>query len=276
MRITKFFQQLREGQPKATYQAFAYIDAAQRFTESWSPTTELPTDPQPKYTDWYFTPLVFTEPKRANETATGFVWLFADLDEADHKDAPIKPTLVWETSPGRQQALWRLSDPIPTYKMWADINQRLTRASGADSGGWPGAKLLRVPTSLHWKGASPVAGRWLVTDGPVHSPVRVASVLPTIHRPTISEGAAPPQMGQSEWERWIGENHKRIPMSVKAYLVRHNVADRSLHLVKVAGLCKGMGLTQEDTFHILSGVSWNKWRDKPDMLWQQIAGVFAP
>ncbi len=278
MRTSDFFRTLRKPQqPEGRYQAFAYIDQNKKFHETFDVADFYEPGPQPKGCDWYFTPLIFTVPARANETATGLNWLFADLDAASYKDSPIEPTFVWETSPGRQQALWGLKDPIPTYKVWAELNRRLTHATGADPGGWPGAKLLRVPGSLHYKQGEPVLGKWLVEKGPYHHVVKVASTLNAIpiKGQVISEGEHPAQMDRGEYAEWLVRNAHLIPLSVKHYIGKAAVKDRSLHIIKVAGICKGMGLSKEDTFHILSGVQWNKWRHKPEMLWQQLSGVFA-
>ena len=61
--------------------------------------------------DLYFCTTTLKEPKRikANVQASRFLW--QDLDAVDPRKLPaeLKPTIAWESSPKRYQAIWKLN-----------------------------------------------------------------------------------------------------------------------------------------------------------------------
>ena len=103
----------------------------------------------PKRTDIYFCPLPGLEKSRRKDSFKKSRLLWADLDEASPNCKP-KPTIAWETSPGRYQALWILDKELPVSKSKV-INRNLTYAIGADKGGWGLGKILRVPFTTNYK-----------------------------------------------------------------------------------------------------------------------------
>ncbi|WEV84098.1 RecA-like DNA recombinase [Mycobacterium phage Muddy] len=103
--------------------------------------------------DLYFSPMVFTGPKRISEWAAIGNRLWADLDEANPDDIKeeLKPTLAWETSPGRFAAIWFMHSSRPETTERGGENHRLSIALGADPSGWDTTQLLRVPGSANNK-----------------------------------------------------------------------------------------------------------------------------
>lgn len=103
--------------------------------------------------DLYFSPMVFTKPKRTREYASASSRLWADLDGADPRevDSDLHPTIAWETSPGRYAAVWCMSSRRPETTERGGENHRLTIAVGADPSGWDTTQLLRVPGSANNK-----------------------------------------------------------------------------------------------------------------------------
>lgn len=99
--------------------------------------------------DLYWCPSLFEYPARQEGFAMDEYALWADLDEADPRtidDHP--PTIAWESSPGRYQALWLARRGAKSFAgaSWAGgVNQRLTYAVNADHSGWDTTQLLRVP-----------------------------------------------------------------------------------------------------------------------------------
>jgi len=101
--------------------------------------------------DLYWCPVIFDQPQRRVEFAHEEYALWADLDEADPRkiDERWRPSVAWETSPGRYQALWLLEDPdeedlYGASQRGAD-NQRMTVMVDADPSGWDTTQLLRLP-----------------------------------------------------------------------------------------------------------------------------------
>lgn len=75
--------------------------------------------------------------------------LYADLDEIDPRGiSDYPPTVAWETSPGRYQALWIFvrGEYYPGASWSGEVNQRLTYNLKADLSGWDTTQILRVPT----------------------------------------------------------------------------------------------------------------------------------
>lgn len=127
--------------------------------------------------DLYWCPVIFSGPHRQEGLAQEEFSLWADLDEADpHRiDRKWKPTVAWETSPGRYQALWLLKDPVEEdlygAARAAGENRLMTHMLGADPSGWDITQLLRVPGWANHKPEYSAPGRraqgkLLWADGP--------------------------------------------------------------------------------------------------------------
>lgn len=91
----------------------------------------------------YFCPNLFFRRRKKEQCMPGS-WLYQDLDDVSPSSCPIKPTLWWETSPGRYQALWLMEEALPPAEL-APLNKALNRACGADKGTWNLTRMLRVP-----------------------------------------------------------------------------------------------------------------------------------
>lgn len=97
--------------------------------------------------DVYWCPSLFEYRKRRMELATDEHALWADLDAVDPKSIQdYPPTIAWETSPGRYQALWLMNSGDIQGASWpGNENQKLTYHLGADISGWDTTQLLRIP-----------------------------------------------------------------------------------------------------------------------------------
>lgn len=116
--------------------------------------------------DQYFTPGVFSAPRRVTQHAIPVPWLWADLDPVDPaRIEGLTPTIAWETSPERYQCLWEMLYPREGATEYGGPNHRLTHYLGADPSGWDATQLLRIPGSAHTK-YGPQRGRLLWSDGP--------------------------------------------------------------------------------------------------------------
>lgn len=97
--------------------------------------------------DVYWCPSLFEFPTRRSDAAMDEHSLWADLDEVDPREIrDYPPTVAWESSPGRWQALWLASEGDFQGASWpGNENQRLTYLLGADPSGWDTTQLLRLP-----------------------------------------------------------------------------------------------------------------------------------
>jgi len=105
-----------------------------------------------KSTDLYWCPTKFNLPRRLKENSSKVKYLWADLDFIDPRKIKkqLRPTIAWESSPGRYQALWEL-DKIYEPKKVEEINRDLSYTVGADKSGWDLTQVLRVPGTYNNK-----------------------------------------------------------------------------------------------------------------------------
>lgn len=116
--------------------------------------------------DQYFTPGVFSAPRRVTQHAIPVTWLWADLDPVDPTGiSGFTPTIAWETSPERYQCVWEMPYPREGATQHGGPNHKLTSYIGADPSGWDATQLLRIPGSAHTKHGNQ-RGELLWADGP--------------------------------------------------------------------------------------------------------------
>ena len=100
--------------------------------------------------DIYFCPLPSNKKSRRKESFDKSRILWADLDEASPYTCHPKPTIAWETSPNRYQALWLLDRELTASEV-ESVNKNLTYSIGADKGGWDLGQILRIPYTTNYK-----------------------------------------------------------------------------------------------------------------------------
>lgn len=118
--------------------------------------------------DLYFTPALFNGKRRIEQNTDAEQALWADLDPVDPRSIEFRPTIAWETSPGRYQGVWLLNVPKIGASWPSKENHRLSMYLGADPSGWDSTQLLRVPGRRNhkpdYKGNS--TGKLLWENGP--------------------------------------------------------------------------------------------------------------
>lgn len=136
--------------------------------------------------DLYWCPVLFETDQRRAEHAHEEYCLWADLDEVNPRKIQDKwrPTIAWQTSPGRYQALWLITDPesddLYGAAMRGADNHRMTAMLGADPSGWDITQLLRIPKWVNHKdGYGLPQGKLLWTNGPRYD-VDAFNELPTV------------------------------------------------------------------------------------------------
>jgi hypothetical protein len=105
--------------------------------------------------DLYFSPIVYSEPKRAGDDplATCRV-IYADADTFQPEDFRLAPTYAVETSAGHWHCYWLL-DQFYSQAEVARVSSKLPKAHGIDASSGIPTKLLRVPGSVNTKYAMP-------------------------------------------------------------------------------------------------------------------------
>lgn len=224
--------------------------------------------------DLYWCPSLFEYGERKKEFAADERSLWADLDEVDPRtleDYP--PTVAWETSPGRYQALWILNQGDIQGASWAGReNQRLTYHIGADEGGWDTTQLLRIPGwknhKLHYQkqyGEAPEGKllwknkRFYLADdftdlpeveGAVDSPVADA-ILGEVDRVNTTEVRARVRL--------------KLNRRIRDYLsAREATGDRSDVLWEIETSLAEVGCTVAEIIAIVRSTVWNKYEGRAD------------
>lgn len=215
---------------------------------------EDPTLPDPVTNDVYFTPNLFSRPRRRNEFALPSRWLYADLDNVDpesigHKDEKLRPDVAWRSSDSRYQAMWLVQRLEPaTHER---INKQLTYKVGADKGGWDLSQVLRVPGTLNHKYRVPQNVELLWFD-PI--PGRVVKGRGMAATGNGDGGGVP--------LRVVPIPGKRIPTFVRSRLRSPSaVGDRSRVLYKMEVELLAAHFSMDEVFTLLRGSVWNKFDD---------------
>jgi hypothetical protein len=105
----------------------------------------------------------FNGPHRLEKFAAPSRWLWADLDEVDPRKLRHEPTIAWQSSPNRFQALWKCDKAVPK-----ELRKGFNDYIKADKGGWIITKVLRVVGCKNYKYDPPARVRLLWDNGPTH------------------------------------------------------------------------------------------------------------
>lgn len=137
-----------------------------------------------EHDDLFFCPNLFDQPHRNREVISlNQHALYADLDEVDPREVPAdyRPTIAWQTSEGRYQAVWLMGTYETGLTDEGAENHRLTMHLGADKTGWDTTQLLRVPgRKNHKPGKNGQQGVLLWENGPWYASAEDFEDLPTI------------------------------------------------------------------------------------------------
>lgn len=236
--------------------------------------------------DLYFAPNLFNHPRRLRRYATGGRWLYADLDEVNPStlESFLTPTIAWETSPGRFQAMWLLDRSLSPRTL-ERLNQQLTYYTGADKGGWSLTKVLRVPGTLSTKHEHPF--RVHLCPRPLHRRAHryeeLSAFLRDVDVDTAHPGTADRPLLRDLPDRddvWR-KRRRRIPVRGRTLLRSDSAVvsdDRSARLWELETILLDAGLPPEEVLVLVRDSAWNKFagqRRELDMLWRDIQRATA-
>lgn len=224
---------------------------------------ELPSISEPHgKADRYFCPVVFSEPKRKKEFALPTNVLWADLDPADPNRCRLKPSVAWESSPGRYQALWFLTQEIPPDQA-AFLSKRIAYADGGDKGGWDLTQVLRLPGTQNFK-------------YPMAPEVKILWAKSRAYSVEEIKGAYPAVNGESanghiriDWpqlqEPLIQTAVSSLPVGLRKRLMQSTAgADRSMELQKLTRDLLRFGVSPEIVLTLIQRSTWNKFSGRSD------------
>jgi hypothetical protein len=232
--------------------------------------------------DVYWCPSLFEFPNRRSDVAMDEHALWADLDEADPREiADYPPTVAWESSPGRWQALWLAGDGDFQGASWpGNENQRLTYHVGADPSGWDTTQLLRLPGWPNFKperveanGGKPPKGKLLWSAGQTYT-------IDDFHDLPVVRGAVTSELTEA-LESEV-ESIDRLKVLAKLKLKMNHTSRELLGAREVSGDRSGQmwylmrcladaGGTTTEIVAIMRPLVWNKFAGRADEMKRLIA-----
>lgn len=115
------------------------------------------------------------------KTITGIRVVAYDFDESGPLPSfPIEPTIINETSPGRYQCQWYVTDGLPD-DVFEGVQQRLVQDYQCDPAYLSPSQLMRVPGTINWKRKYPEPFRGRVTvSGVRYSRDQIVAAFPPV------------------------------------------------------------------------------------------------
>lgn len=232
--------------------------------------------------DVYWCPSLFEYPMRRSDVAMDEHALWADLDEVDPREIrEHPPTIAWESSPGRYQALWIASDGDFQGASWpGNENQRLTYHLGADASGWDTTQLLRLPGWPNFKperieanGGKPPRGRLLWSAGQQYTIADFAE-LPEVRGAVGSEltEALESEVENIDRHKVLARVKIKLNHTARDILNAKEVTgDRSGQMWYLMRCLADAGATTVEIVAILRPLVWNKFAGRADEMKRLIA-----
>lgn len=225
--------------------------------------------------DLYWCPSLFEKKRRQLEYAMDEHALWADLDEVDPRkiDEEYRPTIAWESSPGRYQALWLISGGDIQGASWqGGENQRLTYYLGADVGGWDTTQLLRIPGWANHKphyrdeGGKPPQGKLLWKTGRRYLADEFAD-LPEVASAGVTQNVLESEIEAVDRHEVWGKIRLKVSTRVRELVGAREVAgDRSEALWEIERELADAGLRVAEIVAIVRETVWNKFSGRQDEL----------
>jgi hypothetical protein len=217
-------------------------------------------------TDIYFSVAKFSENRRNEDCAMPTPWLWADLDDVTPWrciDLGVCPTVAWESSPDRYQALWLLDKHLPPW-LQTQFNHALSQYVGADIGGWDITQVLRAPGTINHKYRTPWQVELLWHDGLDYTVKRMKGLLESGVGLVLREQdtRAPALRAQGDGNVALPA-FSDLPPRARRLLRAQDavVGERSDRLWELMRLLCEQGLNEDQIFALSWDSVWNKWRD---------------
>jgi hypothetical protein len=234
-----------------------------------------------QWADIYFCVHLCKEKKRTKEHALNVNALWLDKDSGPQTDITIPPSILWETSRGRCQALWLLDTPMHPNEA-ETLNKKIAYGFKGDTGKWALTTYLRFPKSINYKYDEPFQGTFKIgEDEPVRYTASAFSGLDNVQTaPVIDLSVIPADLPTMEDViKEFGNRISRIAWELLRATPQPK-DDWSTKLWQLNKLLFEAGLPKEAIFVIAENSPWNKYRrdQRPrEHLWLEISKAsFAP
>lgn len=223
--------------------------------------------------DLYWCPSIYNAPRGIKDNIKTVNNLYADLDEKNPNTLPpdLKPSMCWESSPGRYAAVWLLDKEISASD-GETLNKNLTYFIGADKGGWDLTQVLRVPGLRNYKYEGAPKGKLLWFDN-----TRINSIS-FYNIPDVTVDDLSPASSDVD-DILFESSTEALPDLVRPYLSKLNtktlellftpndevlLADRSERLWELECKLLEAGIPSEEVVKLVAACNWNKYKGRKD------------
>ena len=206
--------------------------------------------------DLYFCPQLFSQNKRLKEFALPTNVLWADLDPVHPNDCRLKPSIAWESSPGRYQSLWFLTAEVSAEEA-AKLSRRIAYADGGDRSGWDVTQVLRIPGTHNYKYDSEPEVQLLWAKRNAYAVSEIMAAYPEVDEPLGSDQIAGgwPEVDEQTIQAAI----QSLKQGLRKKITRDPAgADRSKEIQLLARDLLQAGVFPEVVVHILQRSTFNK------------------
>jgi RecA-family ATPase len=259
-------------QPGKFFVACSKVKVGQGWKEKWFRPIEFN-----EFDDWvranshlnlYFCPHGFDKKVRRKESAVLPKLLWADLDEVDPENIRLRPSVAWQTSPGRYSALWKTNRP-----MTEEMNREWSYFLGSDKSGWDLTQVLRIPGTRNYKYKAEPRGRLLWGQGPLHEFTEIKETMKQKVKKKfeIGEDLDPKEI----YSRYKNKLKHAIRRDIQATTASDG--KRSEVLYSLWEPCFMAGMTIEEAIVLLRSTVWNKFagrRGELDQLTREAHKVY--
>jgi hypothetical protein len=227
----------------------------------------------------YFCPQLLKDRRRVKSNVGPVSSIWADLDSCDPAKIHIPPTISYETSPGRFQAIWALDGSVDPEDA-EDVARRIAYGhshDGSDRSGWDLTQLLRVPGTRNYKygqGAEAPKVRIVDWNDDVYT-------LETFRRRYDQVAGYEyldvpfPELVLEDGEKILERNRHRINGAAFTLFHRAPESDRSSALFRLEMYCFEAGLPMADVYQVCRDAVCNKFGDNAIRLWKDVCRAQA-
>jgi AAA domain/RepB DNA-primase from phage plasmid len=222
--------------------------------------------------DLYWCPSLFEKQRRVMEMAMDEHCLWADLDEVDpHTIEEFPPTIAWETSPDRYQAIWLITGGDIQGASWrGGENHRLTAYLGADPSGWDTTQLLRIPGWTNHKpeyseDGPPPEGKLLWANGRRYLPDEFEDLPDVKDQMGEVQNVLSEEIAKVDRHEVWGRVRLKLPKRARELFSAREVSgDRSEQLWWMMRCLADVGCTAVEIVALVQPTPWNKFEGRQD------------
>jgi hypothetical protein len=218
---------------------------------------------------------LLTKWRRRKDDAAPLASLYVDLDHGTLAGtAVVAPSLVVQSSPGRLQCYWHLTEPVRP-EVGEAVNRRLVQAVGADKTGWDLTQLLRVPGTRNFKYDDQPLVKVLSATGQRYELAQMTDRLADL--PLFAPQRRPPV--RAEFRPADNPERDSMPVPLTGYAKRiwqgeavrytpDGRLDRSASLLRIARVLHGAHLSRSAIVAALAErdvtLGWRKYSERAD------------